>query len=471
MIAARNHTIIFEAEFNINLGVVDQFSNDLVNEHYFVDWAKKNILEAIDHHAENLIDPNSVIDIENLEIEIDITSANFFGNDKQGLKAVIWDKIYYELKKAIDASNTVSVSIQQYESNRVLKFINTGQLRIELSMHEWDQSIALFFSELLINKAVRQEWLISIQEKDAFIRFFNLKKDYIITQWIDDLTEIKNVSKKLKIVYRLICSSLNYFSHITELDFYHNFFKQIFHTHREEYLTDESIDSIIQKISSQLLKVDEVNIVEFISTKITKQEIKELFNKETILKKSSLETEIKFNDKNLVKEVIEDGTHVSLVGLVIVCAFLPQFLKTLGYIGSEGEIQNQKAIPILLHYLVTGEKEAPEWKLTLAKVLSGLRPNEYCNTQIKPSEIIDAEIDKFLKAIIHHWDTLKNTSPDGFREAFLKREGVLKFKNGFYYLYVEGQTVDILLNYVTWNYTTIRLNWMKQILFVEWNKN
>ena len=92
---------ITHTELNINIEVGHQLSYNFFNDHFYTDWAKRNILDAIDHHAENLVAENSIIEIDNLEIDIDISADDFFGNDTDKLQAVIWDKIYYELKNTI----------------------------------------------------------------------------------------------------------------------------------------------------------------------------------------------------------------------------------------------------------------------------------------------------------------------------------------------------------------------------------
>jgi hypothetical protein len=174
--------------------------------------------------------------------------------------------------------------------------------------------------------------------------------------------------------------------------------------------------------------------------------------------------------ENLSNE-LEDMAFVGQAGLVLLAPFLYMFLKNIGHTGGKGQLKGKRKLPMLLHYLVTGETTAAEWKLTLPKILSGLQPGNYCKTKIKPTNKLDTQIKELLNAVIGHWNVLKKTSPDGLRSTFLVRGGKLKFRNGFYYLYVDEHTVDILLNYIPWNYTTIKLNWMKHILFVEWNKN
>jgi hypothetical protein len=194
-----------------------------------------------------------------------------------------------------------------------------------------------------------------------------------------------------------------------------------------------------------------------LKTALVKQETEEKW----ISKKDSTEN---------IQKTPAKGVYVGQAGLVLLASFLPPFLRKNGYVNDKGLLMNQKKVPILLHYLTTGEREVPEWKLTLPKILAGLDPGHHCETEMKPDKVLDFQIDELLQSVIGHWKELKRTSPEGLRNTFLIRDGILHYKNGFYYLYVQEQTVDILLAFVSWNYQTLKLDWMKQILFVEWNK-
>jgi len=124
---------------------------------------------------------------------------------------------------------------------------------------------------------------------------------------------------------------------------------------------------------------------------------------------------------------------------------------------------------MLFHYIATGRDKAFEWSLSLPKLLAGLELRQHCDTTIKTTAKLDKKINNLLQSVIEHWAVLKKTSPDGLRNTFLMRNGELKFRNGFYFLYIEEETVDILLSYISWNYMTIKLDWMRDILFVKWN--
>jgi hypothetical protein len=78
------------------------------------------------------------------------------------------------------------------------------------------------------------------------------------------------------------------------------------------------------------------------------------------------------------------------------------------------------------------------------------------------------EADDLLQSAIKHWSILKDTSPEGYRSAFLQRDGILKFEDDHWYLRVERKSYDMLLESLPFTISLIRLPWMKNKLLVEW---
>ena len=78
------------------------------------------------------------------------------------------------------------------------------------------------------------------------------------------------------------------------------------------------------------------------------------------------------------------------------------------------------------------------------------------------------EANDLLLSVIEYWSILKDTTPDGLRESFLKRDGKLVFKNKEWLLQVEQKGYDMLLQHLPWNINMILLPWMKHLLKCEW---
>ncbi|MCR8557641.1 hypothetical protein KXD93_08305 [Mucilaginibacter sp. BJC16-A38] len=172
----------------------------------------------------------------------------------------------------------------------------------------------------------------------------------------------------------------------------------------------------------------------------------------------------------------KDGTNegniisVNNSGIVMLHPFLKSFFEGLELL-TGGKFKNDDArarAVLLLHYIATGETEAAEFDLTLQKILCG-QPME--NTLPSSIELTDQEATEtanLLRSVLSHWEPLKNTSIDGFRGAFLQRNGNLELKDSGWLLTVEQKTIDILLGKLPWGFSTIRLPWMQELLSVDW---
>lgn len=166
--------------------------------------------------------------------------------------------------------------------------------------------------------------------------------------------------------------------------------------------------------------------------------------------------------------VPEEGVYVDNAGLVILHPFLQMFFEGLG-IARDGALQQPGRALHLLHYLCTGQTPAPEYELTLPKIL--------CNVPLEsPVEadivLTDNEIEEsgaLLQAAIRWWEALRNTGSDTLRGAFLCRPGKLSVRDdGDWLLQVERQSYDVLLDHLPWGISAVRLPWMEKMLWVEW---
>lgn len=165
-----------------------------------------------------------------------------------------------------------------------------------------------------------------------------------------------------------------------------------------------------------------------------------------------------------------DFWYVRNAGVVLLHPFLPPFFKTLGLVDAHDfvdEAARHKAVH-LLHFLATGQTEAPEYELVLPRFLCGV-PFEIPLERFPDITAAEqAEGEKLLMAAINHWNKLGNTSPGGLREGFLQRDGKLEKREAGWYLGVEQKTIDILLDFLPWNLSIIKLPWLPELLRVEW---
>jgi hypothetical protein len=152
---------------------------------------------------------------------------------------------------------------------------------------------------------------------------------------------------------------------------------------------------------------------------------------------------------------------------VLLAPFLPKFLAAVGLELPAGRITEDHGRAVLwLHALATGSFAADEPDLAVAKLLCGVPFAWPAPRELAADEARRAEAEALLTAVIGHWGALKNTSPDGLRESFLQRPGLLRETPDGGRLRVEHRAWDVLLERGTWR--TARLPWMPRPVFVEW---
>ncbi len=122
----------------------------------------------------------------------------------------------------------------------------------------------------------------------------------------------------------------------------------------------------------------------------------------------------------------------------------------------------------LLHYLVSGENTAPEHELILPKILCGLSPHAVAGPVQSLNKNDIEESINLLQTAIGYWESLKNTSPDGLRDTFLRRPGKISRRDNDWLIQVERQSFDILLDDLPWGISVVQFPWMTELVWVEW---
>ncbi len=110
-----------------------------------------------------------------------------------------------------------------------------------------------------------------------------------------------------------------------------------------------------------------------------------------------------------------------------------------------------------------------EYELVLPKILCGVAVDHPVDTgKFQVDKTLKKEAEEVLTSVIEYWNILQNTSIDGLRESFLKRNGKLTYDGKDWLLLVEQQPYDMLLQHIPWNISMIKLAWMQQMLKTEW---
>ena len=109
-----------------------------------------------------------------------------------------------------------------------------------------------------------------------------------------------------------------------------------------------------------------------------------------------------------------------------------------------------------------------EYDLVLNKLLVGMPLDELVTPIAAVTQEEKDLSTSLLMGVINNWERMQNTTPSGLRETFLQREGLLKLKEEYSELYIERKGLDILLEGIPWNITTLNLSWMDKPLQINW---
>ena len=188
-------------------------------------------------------------------------------------------------------------------------------------------------------------------------------------------------------------------------------------------------------------------------------------------KSSILNQEIRPKDpkqNNMVDQIQE--IYIQNAGLILVHPFLPKLFETTG-LTEKNEWKDHSAQQMavkILHYISSGNDGFEECFCPLNKILCGSQPPDPISIKEEISESAKEVCKVLLTDMIGYWEKLKNTSVDGFREAFIQRNGKLSMTENGWILQVEQNSIDVLMDYLPWGIGVVKLPWMKEILYTEW---
>ncbi|MEM9896599.1 MAG: contractile injection system tape measure protein, partial [Bacteroidota bacterium] len=162
--------------------------------------------------------------------------------------------------------------------------------------------------------------------------------------------------------------------------------------------------------------------------------------------------------------------YVDYAGLILIAPFLPTYFGALDLLKEEqfvSQFAREKAVH-LLYFLATGKEKPSEPETLFFKFLCGLPFQFPIQKELDLTDTEKMEGEHLLTSAISHWKKLKKTSVNGLREGFFRREGKLIVEKEHYKLIVEQRGVDVLLGYLPWRISTIKLPWLEDSIRVDW---
>lgn len=189
--------------------------------------------------------------------------------------------------------------------------------------------------------------------------------------------------------------------------------------------------------------------------------------------------------------------YIANAGLILLHPLLPHFLQRLGLTTPQHQFVDTAArhrAAHLLQYLVTGHPEDPprpehspnpeappnpsapgaprlihpEHQLVLNKLLCEIPIHEPVPLEIVVTTEELQLADQLFQALIHQWSKLGHTSVEGLQVSFLQRDGSLTEIQDGWRLRVQQRGIDVLLPYLPWGFSVVRLPWMHNTIYTEW---
>lgn len=266
-----------------------------------------------------------------------------------------------------------------------------------------------------------------------------------------------------------------------EIEFREEFLALLSDTSKPELLQKtRELLKIIQKNFPDIKKELEVSSTEFGSGSPIGDSEKSR-NKGLILKSKEMEyppnsnspisSEQKMDKSNLEKPVTDEDTYIENAGLVLLHPFLGGLFSNLQLTKNGKFVTNREMFLAakVLQFLVYGANELTENYYVLNKLLCGMDLFEVLPLNQEIALESKQECEDLLEIVIGHWAILKNTSIEGLRETFLQRSGKISRVDKGWKLTVERKTVDVLLDKLPWGLGIIKLPWMNEIMYVDWN--
>ena len=169
--------------------------------------------------------------------------------------------------------------------------------------------------------------------------------------------------------------------------------------------------------------------------------------------------------------LLQEGIFCSFAGVVLLHPFFKHLFRHLALLENGlfvDDAAKAKAV-MVIYYAATGNTDAKDHELVVAKTLCGVPLNEVLDEgAYQLTELEKQETQNMIQAAIEQWPILHNTSVEGLQEGFLRREGKLIQEQNNISFRIETSGIDVLLDQLTWNLSIIKFPWLNQLIRVEW---
>jgi len=197
------------------------------------------------------------------------------------------------------------------------------------------------------------------------------------------------------------------------------------------------------------------------------QSIQELINPIII----NLQDKKKSDSK--IKQEIDNGTRfiTTLCGLMMLSPFLATLFRRMGLLEKNSfisEAEQLKAYKVLMTIPKIDEEKEYEYQDLIPRIITGIAPEDTIHFVPELTEVELLEIRNFLGAVLSQWPVMSNTTVRGFIESFLIRDGKVWKDGSIWKIEVNGHGADMILQTLTWGFSTMKFPWTPYLIETNW---
>jgi len=445
------------------------------------DWFDEFIAKLNDEMNELSVD-DQIISIDSLQLEVELSGTDWRQQASHKIMEQLKDRVRLIGSGVVSSTGYAEKTSIQHFAELFLHYLQNGSLpwyALPLSSEKWNQQVETLMiqadenfvqalKELLLQSNASRERLLQTVPFQTAVELFrsaSVERPFIHQQLVHDLQLLMKIA------------IIHHYSDLKQV-VYRAFLLKLSEKADTLQIKQELALSVHRKVLSNPAIVESIKNLQFQSVRLIalKNELTETEKKTKAKKevrkyrqqKQLNEHEEFVHQQEGLQLLVNQPVFISNAGLVLVAAFLPAlFEKT--KLSADHQIQHAEKAVCFVQYLLTGNKNMQEYELVLPKILCGVAIDEPVDTgKFQVDKILKKEAEEVLTSVIEYWNILKNTSIDGLRESFLKRNGKLTYDGKDWLLQVEQQPYDMLLQHLPWNISMIKLAWMQQMLKTEW---
>lgn len=392
---------------------------------------KERLMPVISSVFDSLVTKEQTIRIDTLDIKLGTIDLNDQDTVIENFKQIFRQ----ELSVHIQDSNIQTLNTSVYIFKQFLSTLKTG-------VFTWNSKFKNF--EQLMNALLETKWS-KPWFNEFLLQLLNSKNSFKRLLFQSSNSFLERVKAEMITYYKISESKTNEYkikfkdeSHRDHLEL---FLAIILFEYTSNYNEKQGISNVIESIKEEV--------------------------------HTSTDTKTKSENESKIKLLDEDTLiPIANAGLVLLNPIIPTLFERCNLLKNNTfiDIQSQEKGIFILHYLASGSLKLDESNSVLYKILCGVDIDHPIPSTFKLNRKILDLCNEALLTIIHEWKALKNTSIEGLRENFIKREGNLKTIGDSYTLDVYQESVDVILNYSPppWTVGMIRFPWMDKMLNVNW---